>query len=48
MFNDNLINNININCKRTIQSSFLKWAGGKKDWHLLLDKLTPNNIERLF
>ena len=33
---------------KTNTSSFLKWAGGKKRLVVLLDKLTPNNIERYF
>ncbi len=32
----------------TIISSYLKWAGGKKGLVGILDKLTPNNIERYF
>jgi DNA adenine methylase len=31
-----------------IKSSFLKWAGGKKRLVGILDKLTPENIERYF
>ena len=33
---------------KTNTSSFLKWAGGKKRLVVLLDKLTPNSIERYF
>lgn len=33
---------------KTNTSSFLKWAGGKKRLVTLLDKLTPNSIERYF
>jgi DNA adenine methylase len=34
--------------KSTIQSSFLKWAGGKKRLVSILFKLTPNNIENYY
>ncbi len=33
---------------KSIKSSFLKWAGGKKRLVFTLDKLTPENIERYF
>ena len=33
---------------KTNTTSFLKWAGGKKRLVVLLDKLTPNNIDRYF
>ncbi|VFJ13688.1 DNA adenine methylase [Candidatus Nitrosocosmicus franklandus] len=34
--------------QKTITGSFLKWAGGKKRLVVLLDKLTPSNIERYY
>jgi DNA adenine methylase len=34
--------------QKSIKSSFLKWAGGKKRLVCILDKLTPENIERYF
>lgn len=33
---------------KTNTTSFLKWAGGKKRLVVLLDKLTPNDIDRYF
>jgi DNA adenine methylase len=33
---------------KIIKSSFLKWAGGKKKLVIILDKLTPKNIDRYF
>ncbi len=33
---------------KIITSSYLKWAGGKKGLVSILDKLTPNHIERYF